>query len=222
MKMEQIFEGLKYSSTKWSGYFDVYEHHLAKFRGKAPRILEIGVLGGGSIEMWHKYFGPGTFVVGIDINPDCEQYTYEGDTKIVIGDQGNPEFWKAFTPNFPEFDIIIDDGGHEMDQQLTTLQYTYPTLKEGGVYIVEDTHTSYWPDWGGAYGKQETFLNRSKQITDVLNQQHFTEPHIDQEILNVFSGLYSVTFYNSMVVFEKRKLKPFYIKDNTTVTLNIG
>lgn len=220
--IEQIFDNLKWSSTKWSGYFDVYEKHLAKFKGKSPKILEIGVLGGGSIEMWHKYFGPGTFVVGIDIDPNCAQYTYEGDTQIVIGDQGSPEFWKEFLPKYTEFDIVIDDGGHRMDQQLTTLQYVFPHLKEGGVYVVEDTHTSYWPNWGGGYGQKDTFLNKAKGMTDIMNQQHFHEPHISQEILDTFKGLYSMTFYNSMVVLEKRKLQPFIIRDNSSITLKFG
>lgn len=220
--IETIFNGLSKTSTKWSGYFDVYEHHLARFKNRSPRILEIGVLGGGSIEMWHKYFGVGTFVVGVDINPDCLNYQYDGDTNIVMGDQSDPEFWKSFLEKYVEFDIVIDDGGHTMDQQLTTLQYVFPHVKTNGTYIVEDTHTSYWENWGGGYGKKDTFLNRAKGITDIMNQQHFKEPHISQEVLDCFQGLYSTTFYNSMVVFEKRKLQPFIIRDNSTLTLNIG
>ena len=50
--LKEIFWNLDKGCTKWSGYFDVYERHLGKFVGKKPRILEIGVLGGGSIEMW--------------------------------------------------------------------------------------------------------------------------------------------------------------------------
>ena len=70
MKLKEIFWDLEKGSTKWSGYFDVYEKHLSKFIGKEPRILEIGVLGGGSIEMWQKYFGADTAVIGVDVNPE--------------------------------------------------------------------------------------------------------------------------------------------------------
>ena len=220
--IEQIFNGLSKTSTKWSGYFEVYEHHLGRFRTKAPKVLEIGVLGGGSIEMWHKYFGPGTFVVGVDIDPKCLEYKYEGDAQIVMGNQEDPEFWKEFLPKYTEFDIVIDDGGHTMNQQLITLQHVYPYLKEGGVYVVEDTHTSYWQPWGGGFGQKETFLNKAKGLTDVMNQQHFEGHHISKEILDVFQGMYSMTFYNSMVVFEKRKLKPFELRDNTSLTLTFG
>ena len=82
MKLKEIFWNLDKGSTKWSGYFDVYEKHLSKFIGKEPRILEIGVLGGGSIEMWQKYFGPDTAVIGVDVNPACLEYKYDGDVQI--------------------------------------------------------------------------------------------------------------------------------------------
>ena len=83
--LKEIFWNLDKGCTKWSGYFDVYERHLGKFVGKKPRILEIGVLGGGSIEMWLKYFGEGTQVVGIDINEECKKYEYDGNVEIVMG-----------------------------------------------------------------------------------------------------------------------------------------
>jgi hypothetical protein len=39
---------------KWMHYFDIYEHHFARFRGKSPTVLEIGVKGGGSLAMWKR------------------------------------------------------------------------------------------------------------------------------------------------------------------------
>jgi len=214
-KLKDIFWNLEKGSTKWSGYFDVYEKHLSKFVGKAPRILEIGVLGGGSIEMWLKYFGPGTEVVGVDINPECKNYVYDGKVEIVMGDQGDPEFWNGFLVNERGFDIIIDDGSHVMHHQVTTLNKLFPALYNGGVYICEDTHTSYWPQpWGGVFRGAGTFTEHSKRTTDVINQQHFQRSPISQEVLDTYHNLYSVSFYNSMVVFEKEALKPFGITDN--------
>jgi len=119
--LKEIFWNLDKGCTKWSGYFDVYERHLGKFVGKKPRILEIGVLGGGSIEMWLKYFGEGTQVVGVDINEECKNYVYDGNVEIVMGDQGNPEFWDQYLSDKKGFDIVIDDGSHVMNHQITTL-----------------------------------------------------------------------------------------------------
>jgi SAM-dependent methyltransferase len=204
-KVFELFKSLDRRSIKWSTYFDVYEKHFSKFVGKSPKILEIGVLGGGSIELWLKYFGKGTQVVGVDINPDCLSYKYDGNAEIVMGDQSSPEFWQNLFSKHPEFDIIIDDGSHIMSHQIITLQQTFPYLKEDGVYLCEDTHTSYWQNWGGGYGKNGTFLDHSKAVTDIVNEKHIKENKISDDVLEVYKNLYSVSFYNSIVVFEKRK-----------------
>jgi SAM-dependent methyltransferase len=219
-RIKELFWELDKPSTKWSGYFDVYERHLKKFVGKAPRILEIGILGGGSIELWLKYFGPGTSVVGLDINEECLKYEYNGDVKIVMGDQGDPAFWDEFLKTQNKFDIVIDDGSHVMNHQITTLNKVFSHIKEGGVYLCEDTHTSYWPQpWGGVFRGAGTFLEHSKRATDILNQQHFQGSQIAQEALDAYHNLYSVSFYNSMVVMEKEQLKTFGITDNKA---NVG
>ena len=220
-KIEELFDTTELPSTKWSGYFDVYERHLSKFVGKAPKILEIGVLGGGSIELWLKYFGEGTQVIGIDIDPRCLQYKYEGNAKVIMGDQSDAKFWDEFLIENNGFDIIIDDGSHIMEHQILTLQKTFSFLKEGGVYICEDTHTSYWSRWNGEYDKEGTFLDYSKYLTDIMNQQHFKQK-MDPAVLKTFENLYSMAFYNSMVVLEKEALKLFTIKDKSKITLIIG
>jgi hypothetical protein len=219
-RIEELFETTEKPSTKWSGYFDVYERHLSKFVGKAPKILEIGVLGGGSIELWLKYFGADTKVIGIDIDERCLKYIYDGDATVIMGDQNSTEFWQKFLQDNTDFDIIVDDGSHIMEHQITTLQQTFPHLREGGVYICEDTHTSYWPRWNGEYDKKDTFLSYSKYVSDIMNQQHYKNK-IDENTLKTFHNLYGVSFYNSMVVFEKEHLKPFEIRDNTKLTISI-
>lgn len=220
-RIEEIFEKTEKPSTKWTGYFDVYERHLSKFVDKAPKILEIGVLGGGSIELWLKYFGEGTQVIGVDIDERCLRYKYNGNAQVIMGDQSSPQFWDEFLDKNTDFDIIIDDGSHIMEHQILTLQKTFPHLKTGGVFICEDTHTSYWPKWNGEYDKKGTFLDYSKYLSDTMNQQHF-QSKMDPAVLKTFENLYSMSFYNSMVVLEKEALKLFTIKDNSRIILNIG
>lgn len=220
-KIEELFDTTELPSTKWTGYFDVYERHLSKFVDKAPKILEIGVLGGGSIELWLKYFGEGTQVIGVDIDPRCLEYKYNGNAQVIMGDQNSPEFWDEFLDKHTGFDIIIDDGSHIMEHQVLTLQKTFPHLKEGGTYICEDTHTSYWPRWNGEYDKKGTFLDYTKYLSDIMNQQHFQQK-MEPAVLKTFENLYSMSFYNSMVVLEKEALRLFKIKDNSRITINIG
>lgn len=124
---------------KWRHYFDIYHHHLQKFVGRPVHLLEIGCLGGGSLEMWKHYLGPKCHVYGVDIASEC--LAYRGDkTEIFIGDQANRGFWNETLKKIPRLDVVIDDGGHTADQQIVTLEETLPALSPGGVYLCEDVH----------------------------------------------------------------------------------
>jgi hypothetical protein len=129
---------------KWGHYFPIYDRHLGRFRGRGAGLVEVGVLGGGNLAMWRSFLGPDSHVYGIDIDPDCRELARDG-VEIFIGDQGDPSFWRHFLEGEPEFDIVIDDGGHLAPQQALTLQYLLPSLRPGGVYICEDIHGARQP-----------------------------------------------------------------------------
>jgi hypothetical protein len=129
---------------KWRHYFDIYDRHLSRFRGKPVRMVEIGVFGGGSIRMWREYFGPQVHIYGIDIDESCR--ALEGDgVEIVIGDQSDPAFWESFLARSPAFDVVLDDGGHMPHQQMVTLECLLPALAPGGVFICEDVQGAFQP-----------------------------------------------------------------------------
>jgi hypothetical protein len=122
---------------KWNHYFDIYDRHFRQFRGQEVHVLEIGVYSGGSLDMWRDYFGPRATIYGVDIEPDCR--AYENDqVKIFIGDQSDRSFWKGFRRQVPTLDIVIDDGGHQLEQQIVSLEELLPFLRLGGVYLCED------------------------------------------------------------------------------------
>lgn len=125
--------------VKWRHYLSIYDRHLSRFRAQPVRLLEIGVAGGGSLQMWHDYLGPDAYVYGVDIDPSCKQFACEG-TEVLIGDQGDPAFWERFLASSPDVDVVIDDGGHDPRQQAVTLESLLPHMRPGGVYICEDVH----------------------------------------------------------------------------------
>jgi Methyltransferase domain len=146
MWLETYFDGRETgpAMVKWRHYFPIYERHLSKFRGRAVNVVEIGVYSGGSLGMWKSYFGDRSTVYGIDIVPDCR--SFEGDgVHIFIGDQADPAFWRDFIAKVPQIDIVIDDGGHEAQQQIATLEAILPVLRPGGVYICEDLLREFNP-----------------------------------------------------------------------------
>ena len=108
---------------KWIHYFDIYETHFARFRGKAPVVVEIGVMGGGSLKMWKEYFGEGSRIVGVDINPDCKVHEGEG-IEVFIGSQDDPALIDAIFAKYPHVDLVLDDGSHMMRHMIATFELT--------------------------------------------------------------------------------------------------
>lgn len=198
-------------STKWHHYLEIYEKHFNRFVNKSPTILEIGVFDGGSMELWNYYFGKGSKIYGVDIDKRCLEVPNilnVDNIQVDIGDQGSVEFWKNYLKDKPKFDIVIEDGGHRPDQQITTFMLLFNHLNDDGVYLCEDLHTNYWEEYGGGYKKPDTFIEFSKNIIDGLNSQYIREDIPDIEVLKKFrSTTKSVNFYDSVIVFEKGKIK---------------
>ena len=147
-------------------YESKYEAHLDQFRLQKIKLLEIGVKHGASLAMWEQYF-PHADIFGMDIDPACRQYE-TARSKVFIGDQANPADLRSMLERIgPPLDVIIDDGGHTMVQQRTSFEVLFDQLRPGGLYIVEDTHTSYREkNGGGEPGKPDTFIAMLKGLLD--------------------------------------------------------
>jgi len=191
---------------KWKHYFEIYDRHFSRFRGKAVHLMEFGVFQGGSLQMWKNYFGPQAKIYGVDINPHCKQLEEE-QVEILIGDQENRTFLKSLAKKIPHIDILIDDGGHTMKQQVHTFEELFPHIEKNGVYLCEDMHTSYWPEHGGGYKKPGSFVEYSKNFIDQINAWH----SLDARRLKVGEfarSVHSLHFYDSILVIEKRPIDP--------------
>lgn len=204
-----FFNRLTKRCDKWYPFFNVYEKHVSKFKNRECKLLEIGIQKGGSLEMWRKYLGDGAQIFGVDNDPIVKDLEYDFDTNITVGDQSDMKFWKDYTDTHGRFDIIIDDGGHRMDQQENTILSLFTKLNYGGVYIVEDTHTSYWEDFGGGFKNENSFVEKTKYLIDLLHVRHIEKEKPGRKISNTFHGLESISFYDSIIVLEKEIPKEF-------------
>ena len=170
---------------KIDSYYRHYDTHFEARKNDEMNVLEIGIQHGGSLRMWTKYFANGK-VTGVDNDPHCKDLDVNGAT-VVIGDQSNPEFLAQFVG----FDIIIDDGGHTMEQQQVSFKTLFPLLKQGGIYVIEDLHTSYWPEFQDAPVRTTDFIAslihslnadamkspRSGAVNDVVAPYQIAEVH---------------------------------------------
>jgi hypothetical protein len=120
-----------------SGYDRIYGPILESLRQqKAPRILEIGVYKGGSHRAWRDLL-PNAAIYGIDI--DVNSLVQEERIESYFGDQLNPEsLSQCLEVIGGEFDLVIDDGWHQPEAGLKSLQVFLPRLRTGGWYVVED------------------------------------------------------------------------------------
>ena len=201
--LENFFHGGDHRiCQKWESYFPAYEKHLARFRGLSDvRMLEIGVSQGGSLDLWRHYFGQQAILVGIDIEPVCKRFEH-GRTFVRIGSQQDEAFLRSVLAEFGPFDIILDDGGHTMRQQIVSFETLFPSLDRRGVYICEDCHTSYQAEFGGGMKNPASFIEYAKDKVDELNGWH-AQGGARNYVTDLSRTTTSISFYQSMVVFEK-------------------
>lgn len=188
--------------TKWVHYLDVYEREFARYRTRPLSFLEIGVFRGGSIPMWKAYFANADRLAFIDIDPACKEHEIPG-THVRIGSQADPAFLAEIAAEFGPFDIVLDDGSHISEHQITSLKALWPHVADGGLYVVEDCHTSYWPGFGGGYKAPHSFIEFAKNVVDTMHSW-YTD---DDEAFPVDAqakALESVRFYDSITILEKR------------------
>ena len=184
---------------KWMHYFDIYDRWFHPFRGQPITLIELGVYHGGSLQMWRDYFGPHARIVGVDVDPRCAELGGPG-TEVIIGDQDDREFLAGLAAKLESVDIVIDDGGHRMTQQLGTLEELWPIVVPGGIYLAEDLHTSYWPEYGGGPPGTATFLERVKALVDDVNAW---DAHGVVPVTQWTRTIRGLHVYDKVVVLEK-------------------
>lgn len=201
--------GLKWGTDKVNGhnYAQPYMTHFAQFENKAINLLEIGVggeadpnVGGHSLRMWKEYFPKGS-IFGIDIQEKSK--FNEERIRIFRGDQTDAQFLNQVCREIGDIDVIIDDGSHINRHVITTFEILFPKLKDGGVYVIEDTQTSYWKIYGGCpdVNAKGTMMNYFKALTDCMNNSEFPitgyqKTYYDKKII-------SMHFYHNMIFIYK-------------------
>ncbi len=136
--------GLKNKTDKASSHHDYlsfYEIFFSPLRNEKLKILEVGIFGGASLGTWFDYF-PNAEIVGADITPATKRFERDR-VSVEILDQSNVEQLTRMAIKHGPFDIVIEDGSHFWEHQITSLRVLFPFVKENGIYIVEDLQTNY-------------------------------------------------------------------------------
>jgi hypothetical protein len=180
----------KFGSDKnLSGYTPTYTELFEPIRDNQMNLLEIGIgtiirgaqssmastqiqnyKPGASLRVWKEYFSH-ALIYGGDIQEDT-QFT-EDRIQTFLFDSTNKEECDS-TLNNMKFDIIIDDGWHKWEAQLSTITNLFSRVKIGGYYIIEDIEQG---------GGSVLFNNNFEVIKKIVGQNTITPNSIQNLIV---------------------------------------
>lgn len=211
MHTEKVFD-------KWSYYLNAYDRIFAPIRDRSLRLLEIGIQNGGSLEIWAKYFANAAGIVGCDNDEACRGLSFDDPRiQVVIGDINLPEVRDSIVSLGPFYDLIIDDGSHESGDIIRSFVRYFPILEEGGLFVVEDLHCSYWEEFDGGLLHPASSMAFFKRLADAVNHEHWGVPESCASLFAPFARIHdfdvgdsvlttvdSVHFSNSLCVIRKK------------------
>lgn len=192
-------------------YAAAYAEVLGPFRSKRIKLLEIGLYKGSSLLGWRAYF-PRASIAGIDIIPKPQMA--RGRVRVYQGDQGSAADLDRVCAKEAPFDVIIDDGSHFNRHQLFSFHHLFPHLKDGGIYVIEDVQTSYWPgsvggdQWDGADpfapDFENTCVGQFLELAKYLNHAEFlSNERADPKLAALAKQIRRIAFEHNLIFIWK-------------------
>ena len=190
--------------NKWLHYLPIYDALVLPYAGSDVRMLEIGVSKGGSLALWRKALGEKATIFGIDIDPKCAEFDGKFAT-VRIGSQDDAGFLKDVVREMGGVDIVLDDGSHVASHERASFETLFPLLSEGGLYMIEDVHTAYWPSFEGGLKRSGTAIEFMKKQIDEMHGHYLNKARNTETAI---PPIESIQFFDSVIAVRKRKQAP--------------
>jgi cephalosporin hydroxylase len=146
VKMINLINNKTTDKNTIHSYLPVYEDLMRPFKSTSKNILEIGLMDGGSIQLWRDYFDNAT-IYGVDIKDSIKpvHYDLKTDPRVKLFLNSNA-YDKKFIENLSDvkFDFIIDDGPHTIESMIFCVQNYSKLLTDTGILIIEDVQCITW------------------------------------------------------------------------------
>lgn len=182
-------------SDKWSLYLGEYDRIFKEFQEKPINILEIGIQNGGSLEIWARYFDKANKIIGCDIDSKCLGLTYEDyRISVIVGDATQDATALQIKEIAATFDIVIEDGSHRSGDIVKAFSKYFSYVVDGGLFIAEDLHASYWSDFEGGLFDPLSSMSFFKILADLVNHEHWRCEMHSTDLLIDFSERYGISF----------------------------
>lgn len=193
------------------GYHRFYDQYIKR---NIKKLLEIGVEGGHSVNLWLQYC-PDATIYGLDIKT---QYINDR-VQIFKGDQSNEsDLNKLSEKTGNDVDVIIDDGSHVPEHQIFSFEKLFKNVKAGGIYIIEDIETSYWKneglhDYETRYGEEKEWniINIFKEVLHLLNREYMNAEELARVqarcklSTDVIDAISTITFCQNCIIIKKKE-----------------
>ena len=121
-------------------YIDIYNDIFSQFQDVEFNFLEIGILNGKSVHLWNDYFEKAN-IFAVDINNKDHLNLQNSRTFIFHDDATKSTFLEKIKNK--KFKIIIDDGSHQLNDQISSFYLLKDFIEDGGIYIIEDVFPSH-------------------------------------------------------------------------------
>jgi len=163
-------------------YTPHYHRRFSSLRDEPITLLEIGIggyedenAGGESLFMWRDYF-PKATIIGLDIND--KNFPVDDNMHLEQGSQSDPRVLHHLGKTYGPFDIIVDDGSHQVDDIMQSWVVLWEYLADGGWYCIEDLQTAYWEGYGGSSVRTgDTTIGFLQGLIDRIHYAEFDIPN---------------------------------------------
>lgn len=200
---------VRYGSDKWGQHWYTrhYERHLEHLRHERFTLLEIGIggysrprAGGASLRMWQAYF-PRARILGLDV--EDKSFLDGGRIRTYQGSQTDRELLRRIVAEAGGVRVVVDDGSHRPAHVRDSFEILFPLLEAGGIYAIEDTQTSYWPEFGGSEDRDDptTTMALVKVLIDGLNYEEYVDESYEPTYTDL--NVVAVHAYHNLVLIEK-------------------
>jgi hypothetical protein len=202
--------GELFKTDKWGEhrYLRHYQTHFQALRAKRLNVLEIGIggygdasKGGNSLRMWKAYFRHSN-IFGIDIYD--KRHFEETRIKIFQGSQVDEVFLRDVIDRVGGVDIVIDDGSHKNAHVIRTFEILFPLLRKDGIYVIEDTQTSYWPGYGGSssdLSHPNTIMGYFTFLPHAINYEEILRDNYSPTVFD--RNIVAMHFYHNLIFIFK-------------------